>query len=687
VVLVPSPSPRLLLALVLLASPAGADEGFWTFDDPPLDRLRAHGFAPSPEWLERLRLASLRFMDGGSGFVASSSGLAVTNHHVALGCLQKLSRPGRDLVADGYYARRLEDEQACPGYEVGSLVGSEDVTAQVTAGTGPELSDREAADRRKAAIARLRNACAEATGHRCDVVSLHQGGEYRLYRYRTYTDVRLVFAPEQEVAFFGGETDNFTYPRHDLDFCVMRLYENGRPARPAAFLPLSRGGAREGELVFVSGHPWSSARNHTMAQLASERAVLLPAVLRFVRQRLRVLEAYAAREPEARRRARESIFAYENSRKAFEGRAAALQNEDALRRKKEDEQSLISAVRADPGLAARIGDPWAQIAAARARADTRVDEMRFVGFGGSDLLKRAGTILRWTEEVRKPNEERLEEFVDSALASLRNELLAEVPVHDDLEQVMLADQLQQAREALGPEHPFVRAALGGRTPEEAARAAVGGSRLAEPGYRRDLLDAGPEAVAASTDTMIDLARRIDPLAREVRRFRDDDLRAVVSRASERIAQARFHARRGQVYPDATFTLRLAYGFVKGYSAQGTQVPPFTTFHGLYDRSLAFGGRAPFRLPPRWRSPAGGPDLATPLNFVCTADAIGGNSGSPIVNAGGEVVGVLFDGNIESLAWDYFYTEERARAVAVDVRAVRSTLRTRWKAGRLLEELD
>lgn len=669
-----------------LALPVVADEGFWTFDNPPLARLEEKGLSPSPEWLERVRRSSLRFMDGGSGTFVSKDGLMATNHHVALACLQNLSTKDKDLVTTGFTAGSRDQEPACPGYEVNVLVKTEEVTARVLQAVTPAMSDKEAADARKAASARLRNECSTASGLRCDMVSLYQGGEYHLYRYQTYTDVRLVFAPERQIAFFGGDPDNYTYPRHDFDVCFFRAYENGRPAVPPAFLPWSRKGISDGDPVLVSGNPASSARQNTLAQLTSEREILLPAVLKFVNQRLHALGAYSAKGPEQARRALSDTFQFENSRKSFEGRLLALYDAKGMAKKADEEKALRAEVEADPALARAIGDPWGQVAAALQKSDPRVDERRFVSLTGSTLLTKAGQIVRLTTEVTRPNEKRLEEFVDSALPSLKNEIFSAAPLYDDLEEAVLADRFAQARDVLGASHPFVLAVLAGQTPEAAAHALVLGTRLKDVKVRESLVNGGTKAVLASGDPLIVLARKVDPLAREVRRFHDEEVKAVTTRAGEKIAQARFKLHGRSDYPDASFTLRLSYGTVKGFPAEGTRVPPFTTFYGLFDRSLSFGGKAPWSLPPRWLEKKGSLDLAVPLNFVCTADIIAGSSGSPVLDRAGEVVGLIFDGNIESMAWDYFYTDEQARAVAVDGRAVLEALRSVFGAQDLVKEL-
>jgi len=677
-----------LAAVVLVAAPALADEGMWTFDNPPVKQLKErYGFEPTKEWLDHVRLASVRFMDGGSGSFVSPDGLMITNHHVGLGCIQNLSSAEKDYVKTGFQAPTRDQEPACPGYEVNVLTAMEDVTGRVLGAVKPEMSDPDARQARKGAISKIENECnAAAAGLRCNVVSLYQGGEYQLYRYRKYTDVRLVFAPEQQAAFFGGDPDNFTFPRHDVDICLMRAYEGGRPVRPASHLRFSAKGVGAGDLVFVSGHPGSTSRLETVARLEYLRDWALPFRLDALERRLRALRAYAARGGEQERRALEQIFGYENALKAFQGFHAALQDTRAMARKAEEEKALREKVAAQAPLAQATGDPWGTVAAIQQKLVPRAMESRLVNYGGSRLLGSAGQIVEYVAEVKKPNEKRYEEYVDANLDSLRNELLSPAPVYDDLEEVTLEEQFQLALDKLGPDHPYVKAVLEGRAPNAAAKAAIAGTKLKDPAARKALLDGGAAAVAASTDSMIVLARRLDPMVREVRKFLEDEVDAPTTRATERIAKARWSVYGKTVPPDATFTLRLSYGTVKSFPAEGTIVAPFTTYYGLLDRSLAQGGKAPWNLAPRWQERKGALDLAVPLNFVATDDIIGGNSGSPVVDRAGEFVGIVFDVNIESLAWDYYFDDAKGRTVAVDGRGIVEALRKIYRADALVKEL-
>jgi hypothetical protein len=678
---------RLSLSLVLLACPAAADEGMWTFDNPPRSQLQErYGFGASAAWLDQLRLSSVRFMDGGSGSFVSAEGLMITNHHVGRGCIQNVSSREHDYMANGFLAASRDQELACPGYEVNVLVSFEDVSARVKGATKPSASDQAARETRKAEMTRLEDECVRKTGLRCDVVALYQGGEYWLYRYKKYTDVRLVFAPEGQIAFFGGDSDNFTYPRHDLDICLMRAYEAAKPAKPAAFLRVAPEGTKEGDLVFISGHPGSTSRLLTLAQLEAARDWELPDRLAFVARRLGVLREFGARSPESLRRAQSEVFGLANAEKGLTGRKDALEDAPELQKLAAAEKALREKVAADPAVRAATGDAWEVVAAATARSVARLSELRYAGFQGSRTLAIAAHLVRLPVEVKKPSASRLEEYVDASLPSLKNKLFSAAPIHADLEEATLADQLSLSLAKLGPDHAFVKAALGGKTPTEAARAALAGTRLFEVSARKALFDGGTAAVLASSDPMIALARRIDPVNRQIRTWYETEVDAPQARAAEKIAAARFAVYGKTLPPDATFTLRLSYGSVKSLPMEGSMAPAYTTFYGLYDRSAAFGGRAPWHLPARWRDQRSALSLETPYNFVSTNDIIGGNSGSPVVDREGRFVGIVFDGNIASLAWDYYFTEARGRSVSVDVRGILEALRKLYGATALLGEL-
>lgn len=678
-----------LMAIIVgvVAAPVAADEGMWTLDNPPTAQLKAkYDFTPSPQWLERLRLAAVRFNDGGSGSFVSPRGLVLTNHHVARGQLQKLSSKDRDLVAAGFLATRPEEEIPCPDLELNVLVSMEDVTSRVTAAVKPDMAEKEAMEARKAAIAAIEKESLAATGLRSDVVTLYAGGEYWLYRYKKYTDVRLVFAPEEQIAFFGGDPDNFTYPRWNLDMTLFRVWENGQPINSPAYLKWNPVGAADGELVFVVGHPGSTNRLHTLAQLEAQRDVVYPDTLAMMKRMLAVCEAYAARGPEQQRQALGVIFGLQNGIKARTGELEGLKNPAILGKKAAEEADFRRRVESNPAWQKQFGSAWEDIAAAQARALTRRPELAHARLGGRSLPRLAQTIVRYVVEVGKPDADRLEEFRDSQLESLRFRMFSPAPVYPELEELLLTDALRQSLEALGAEHPFVKVALAGKSPEEVAREAVRGTALADPAFRKQLVEGGSAAVEASADPLIALARRVDPYLRELRRWQEDHIDSVQQAAGEKLAKARFAVYGKSLPPDATFTLRLSYGTVKGYPYNGTQAPPWTTLYGLYDRAASFSFRPPFHLPARWANPPQGVNLATRVNFVTTHDIIGGNSGSPVVNRAGEIVGLIFDGNIESLVGRFVYDDTANRAVSVHTAFMTEALARVYGAEGLVREL-
>ncbi len=678
----------LCLAGILISFPVLGDEGMWTFDNPPVKQVQEkYGFVITRQWLDHVRLASVRFNDGGSGSFVSSKGLILTNHHVALGQLQKVSTPQKNYVNDGFYARSAAEEMKCPDLELNVLISMEDVTRRVQGSVKQGMSDDAAFQARKAEIAKIEKESLESTGLRSDVVTLYAGGEYWLYRYKKYTDVRLVFAPEQKIAFFGGDPDNFTYPRFDLDMALFRAYEGGKPVESKEFLKWNPAGAQAGDLVFVSGNPGSTDRMSTMSQIEVERDYTLPTNIQLIRRRLEVLRRYASGGAEQMREAANQIFGLENSLKAFLGEYNGLLDKALIAKKQKEETDFRARIAGNPDLKAKYGAAWDEIARAEQKELSRYKETRFRSLRGSRIASLALTIVQYVAEIKKPDGERLTGFHDSELDSLRFRLLSPAPVYPQMEEKLLEDSLQESLDQLGSRDAFVEAALKGRTPAEVAGEAIAGTKLGDPAYRKSLMDGGQSAIDASNDPAILLARRVDPLVRELRKWLEDNVESVLMAAGEKIGQARFAAYGRSEYPDATFTLRLSYGSIKGYPMNGTEAPPKTTFYGLYDRSLSFDGRPPFDLPPRYSERREKLDLSKPLNFVNTCDIIGGNSGSPVINKNGEIVGLIFDGNIESLVGDYVYNEADNRAVAVDTAAMTEALRKLYDADSLANELE
>jgi hypothetical protein len=672
-----------LLAGALLPL-ARAEEGMWTFDNLPLKQLKEkYGFTPTRQWIDHVRLSSVRFNDGGSGSFVSPHGLVLTNHHVALSQLQKVSSEKQNYVASGFYAATRDRELKSPDLEVNVLMSMENVTSRVMSVITPGMSDQNAFQARKAEIAKIEKESLDKTGLRSDVVTLYSGGEYWLYRYKKYTDVRLVFAPEQGIAFFGGDPDNFTYPRYDLDMALFRIYENGVPVESKDFLRFNPKGAHDGELVFVSGNPGSTSRLDTLAQLEYQRDSWLPLVIRTLQRRSGVLKEYSNLGTEQAREAKTKLFLLANSLKALGGMYNGLQDPKLMARKEASEKEFREIVaRQHPEYAAA----WTEIAAAVKQMASRLDE-RFALSHSSNLTGTAQTIVQYVAEVKKPDGQRLPGFHDAQLGSLRFEMFSPAPVYPALEQVELADDLSYAQQLLGPRNAYVKAVLEGHSPAEVAAKAIQGTKLADPKVREALVKGGEPAVDASDDPLIVLARKMDPFSREFIKWREDNVESVLTEAGQKIGKARFAAYGKSTYPDATFTLRLSYGTVKGYPMNGTIAPPETTFFGLYDRATSFGFKPPFNLPERYIARRDHLDLSTPLDFVNTCDIIGGNSGSPVINRDGELVGLIFDGNIESLVGDYIYDIETNRAVAVHPGAMMEALRKLYDAPALVNELE
>jgi hypothetical protein len=674
------------MACAFLPTPSLADEGMWTFDNPPTKQLEEkYHFTPTKQWLDHVRLSCVRLNDGGSGSFVSSHGLLLTNHHVARGQLQKNSTKEHDYTRDGFYAATPEHEMKSPDLEVNVLVSMENVTDRVQAALkGATTAEKEFAAR-KAIIASIEKQSLDKTGLRSDVVTLYQGGEYWLYRYKKYTDVRLVFAPEEQIAFFGGDPDNFTYPRYDLDMALFRVYENGKPIDSKDYLRWNPKGADADELVFVSGHPGRTQRLDTMAQLENERDCLYPNILKALKHRIAVVKAYAAMGPEPARESGSVIFALENSLKARENIYKGLVDPRTMAIKQKEEAQFRSLVMFKPNWKAEYGGAWDSIAEAVQKAAPRM-KAQFFRSTDSRLAGLAMQIVEYVAEVKKPDGERLEGFHDSQLESLRFRLFSPAPIYPGLETARIIGGMELAQQELGPDDRWVKIVVGGRSPKEVATSLVTGTKLADPAFRKQLVEGGEAAVAACNDPVIVLARKLDPLLRESRKWFEDNVESVEQRAGEQLGKARFAAYGKSTYPDATFTLRLSYGQVKGFPMNGTIAPPKTTLFGLYDRAASFNYDGPFDLPSRYKEGRGKLNLATPYNFVTTNDIVGGNSGSPVINRNAEVVGLVFDGNIESLVGDFVYDIETNRGVAVHTAAMTEALIKLYHAQPLVDEL-
>ena len=689
----------VFVAAILTSSVLG-DEGMWLFNAPPLKQLKEkYQFEPTPQWLEHLQKSSVRFNSGGSGSFVSANGLVITNHHVGADALQKFGDEQHNYLRDGFYAKTNMEEKRCVDLKLNVLMSIEDVTDRVNKAVQPNMSPEQSADARHKVIAAIEKESKDKTGLRSDVVTLFQGGAYHLYRFKRYDDIRLVFAPEQQIAFYGGDPDNFEYPRYDLDICIFRAYENDKPAKIDHYLKWNSKGPADGELTFVSGHPGKTDRQLTVDELAGLRDHEVPYLMDMYDRREVFLTAFAARSFENGRRVREDLFGVQNNRKRYGGYLAALLDPEIWAAIEAREKKLRDAMGKDA--------KWKATLAAYDRikkADAETAKIApiynyFEIFRGrplaayraprafySTLFKYARRLVRAAEERSKPNGERFPEFRDSAKESLELDLFSTEAIYDDVEILKLTDSLTDMVTHFGSQDALVQKVMAGKSPRDRATELVKGTKLKDVAERKKLYHGGATAVTAAHDPMIELARLVDPEARRVRKIYETQ-DEVKQQAYADMARARFALEGTSNYPDATFTLRLSYGTVRGYEEDGKQVAALTNFEGLYQRAEEHGDQPPFDLPRRWIDKKPSLDLETPFNFVSDADIIGGNSGSPVVNKANEFVGIIFDGNIQSLVLDCVFADKQARAVSVDSAAISEALRKVYDATALADELE
>jgi hypothetical protein len=678
-----------LFSLQTLQFTARADEGMWTFNNIPRAEIKKkYGFDITDEWLKKVQLASVRFNNGGSGSFVSPNGLVLTNYHIVEDIVNEVSTPEKDLAKEGFVAHSAADEIKAPNLELNVLMSIEDVTSRVNGVVQSGMSDAAAFAARRKEISVIEAESSKATGLRSDVITLYQGGQYNLYRYKKYTDVRLVFVPEFQAAFFGGDPDNFNFPRFNIDMALVRVYENDQPVHPASFFKWSNG-AKEGDLAFVTGNPGSTSRLNTVAHIEELRDSSIPIVLRMLERREAMLKKYMSMGDEQTRQAQNELNSVQNSIKVYRGRLAGLKDPKLLTLKRMNENKLRKSIAANPNSQKMYGDAWDAIEKAHKALPTYIRERRiFDQAGGFNtvLFDYARTLVRLAAESAKPNSERLPEYTDARRASLELNLYSPAPIHEDFDKLKLADSLAFMVELLGANDPLVKQVLDGKTPEARANELIEGTKLKDVEYRREVAKGGWAAIESSTDPMIVLARTVDARARELRKRYENEVTGVERANYAKIARARFDTEGMKIYPDATFTLRLSYGTVKGYTENGRRIPPFTTLGGLYDRSAKFKAEFPYNLPPRWVQKKSAVNLSTPFNFVSTDDIIGGNSGSPTINKEGELIGLIFDGNIQSLVGDYIYDESVNRAISVDVRGMLEVLRKVFDANDIADEL-
>lgn len=678
----------LILSFLINVPLTLADEGMWTFDNAPLKQWKErYNFEPTQEWLDKVRLACVR-LEGGSASFVSPNGLIITNQHVAGGQLGKLSTKERDLVKNGFYARTQSEELKTPDLEANVLISFENVTERVQSAVKPGATDKQAAEQRRTTIAQIEKESTDKTGLKSEVISFYSGGEYWLYRFKKYTDVRLVFAPEEQIAFFGGDYDNFTYPRHDLDITILRAYENGQPAKTPNYFKWSETGPTDGEFVLATGNPGSTARLLTVAQLKYQRDVGNPLQKKIWELRRNILENYAKRGDEQKRQASGGIRSFNNSLKRLTGQQEGLTNPRMFAKKEAEEKALKDGLAKKPDLQKLYAPAWTQIEKAYAELPKMANRLAFSNLSPSRMATIASQLVRYSEEIKKPSNQRYPEFSDARLESFKFNLLSPAPIYPELEEAALTAWLEEGVKTLGPNDPFIKAAIGDAQPSEVVKRTVAETKLKDVAERKALLEGGPDAIAKSNDPLIALAKRVEPIIRELRAWNDEKIASVESSAGEKIAKARFAVYGRAIPPDANFNLRITYGRVKGYEEDTTLVPFKTTYYGLFDRAESFGEKEPYNLPPRWREGRAKLNLSTPLNFVYTADTIGGMSGSPVINRNAEFVGINFDSNLQKLSNRYWYIEEEegSRAVAVHSAGILEALRNLYDAGDLAIEL-
>ncbi|MCX6544934.1 MAG: S46 family peptidase [Acidobacteria bacterium] len=680
--------PLLAAAIALAVTGLVADDGMWTFDNPPRKLIKEkYGFDITDQWLEHIRLSAVRVSGASASFV-SPDGLLLTNQHVGRDQVAKLSTPQRDLIKDGFYAAARDEELKCTDFEANVLVSYEDMTRRVQGAAKAGATDKDANAQRKAEMATIEKECSTQTGLKCEIVTLYSGGEYWLYRNKKYTDIRLVFAPEQDIAYFGGDYDNFTYPRWNFDITFFRVYENGQPLKSEHFLKWSKNGAVEGELIFAPGYPGATSRLLTVGQLKYQRDIGNLLQMHVWTSRRDALVRYQALGAEQARRGSTPRLGLENSIKRLIGQQDGLKNPRIFKKKEDDESALRAKVAASPEWQKLYAAGWDQIAAAYAALPAFARRIAFSNLTASRLGGMASTIVRYADQISKPSSQRYSEFTDARLEGLKFNLFSSAPVYLDMEEAQLTGWLAEGLKTLGPADPFMKAVLGGQSPAAVVKQVLAGTKLNDVAARKALIEGGPAAINASTDPLIDLARRAEPIIRELRAWQEEKIQSVESSAGEKIARARFAAYGKSVYPDANSNLRFEYGTVLGYELGSTLVPYRTTFYGLYERAEAFSEKVPFNLPTRWREGRNKLDLATPFNFVYTADTIGGNSGTPIINRNAEIVGVNFDSNIQKLPNRYMYIDEAegSRAVGVHSAGIIEGLKKLYGADKLVAEL-
>jgi len=681
---------RLCIALAIASNllpsttinTARADEGMWLFNALPKKQLSTkYNFEPTQQWIDHVMLSSVRFNSGGSASFVSSNGLVLTNHHVAADTLFKLSTAEHNYNEDGFLAKTFEEEIPATDLELNQLISIEDVTAKVNEAVKSDMAPADAFKARQAAMAQIEKESLDKTGLRSDVVTLYGGGRYHLYRYKKYTDVRLVWAPEAASAFFGGDADNFEYPRYCLDVTLFRVYEDGKPAKIDHYLKMDPNGAKDGDLVFVSGNPGRTRRILTSDAVEYQRDTALPRTLNMLRRKEIALQQYGLEGPEQTRRGRDDLFGVQNSRKAYTGMLAGIQDPSFVESKRKSEQEIFSALKSDPKLASLSGawDTIRQLQDKRREMITKGASLR------TQLAGFAEKIVLMATEDTKPSAQRLREFRDSARQSLEQELFSDVPVYEDLERMLLADELSRLAEDRGGNDPLVKSVLAGKSPRARAAEIIAGTKLGSAQARKELAKQGLDGIKNSTDPLVDMIRKMESEYRKIREA-TEAIDEQERQAYAKVTEAKFAVGGDSVYPDATFTLRLSYGAVSGYESNGKQIPSSTKLGGAFEHEKVHLEKDPWVLPKSWHAAKDKINPDIPFNFVSTCDIIGGNSGSPVVSRDGAMVGIIFDGNIESLPGDFYYSDKQARSVSVHIAGVLEAMRKIYQAGHLADQM-
>lgn len=661
---------------------ARADEGMWLFNALPKKQLSTkYNFEPTQQWIDHVMLSSVRFNSGGSASFVSSNGLVLTNHHVAADTLFKLSTAEHNYNEDGFLAKTFEEEIPATDLELNQLISIEDVTAKVNEAVKSDMAPADAFKARQAAMAQIEKESLDKTGLRSDVVTLYGGGRYHLYRYKKYTDVRLVWAPEAASAFFGGDADNFEYPRYCLDVTLFRVYEDGKPAKIDHYLKMDPNGAKDGDLVFVSGNPGRTRRILTSDAVEYQRDTALPRTLNMLRRKEIALQQYGLEGPEQTRRGRDDLFGVQNSRKAYTGMLAGIQDPSFVESKRKSEQEIFSTLKSDPKLASLSGawDTIRQLQDKRREMITKGASLR------TQLAGFAEKIVLMATEDTKPSAQRLREFRDSARQSLEQELFSDVPVYEDLERMLLADELSRLAEDRGGNDPLVKSVLAGKSPRARAAEIIAGTKLGSAQARKELAKQGLDGIKNSTDPLVDMIRKMESEYRKIREA-TEAIDEQERQAYAKVTEAKFAVGGDSVYPDATFTLRLSYGAVSGYESNGKQIPSSTKLGGAFEHEKVHLEKDPWVLPKSWHAAKDKINPDIPFNFVSTCDIIGGNSGSPVVSRDGAMVGIIFDGNIESLPGDFYYSDKQARSVSVHIAGVLEAMRKIYQAGHLADQM-